>query len=243
MPSQGRVLVVDAERAVLDSYAGCLVDAGFEVAKATGSAEALRLVGAESFDVVLTCFSLPDMDGLTLLRALRARDLDVPVVLTLREPDNRTAVRALEGGALQYLVEPIDAQVLRETAELAVRRHRSRLGVLAELRDRRGNPIEESSVTATEAKNEFGRVLETVIQGGVVVITKHESPKAVLVGLDEFRALARARTSQLDTLRREFDALLARMQAPEARAGMRAAFDATPAELGRAAVAVAHKGE
>jgi len=243
VPSRGRVLLVDDEQAVLDSYARCLVDAGFEVGQASAGVEALRRVAAESFDVVVTDFSLPEMDGLTLLRTLRARDFDVPVVLMLSEPDNEAAIRALEGGALQYLVKPIDARALRETAELAVRRHRSRLGLLSELRNHRGDPIEASSFTATEAKNEFGRLLETAIQGGVVVITKHEAPKAVLVGVEKFRDLARARTSRLDTLREEFDALLARMQTPEARSGMKAAFDATPVELGRAAVAAAHKGE
>ena len=243
MPSRGRVLLVDSERSVLESYARCLLDAGFEVGEASAGLEALRLVATEDFDVVLTDFSLPGMDGLTLLRRLRARDFDAPVILMLSEPDNRTAIEAVEGGALQYLVKPIDAKTLRETADLAVRRYRSRLSVLSDLRNRRGEPIETSSFTATEAKNEFGRVLETAIQGGIVVITKHDAPKAVLVALDEFRALVGARKGRLDTLRGEFDALLARMQTPEARSGMKAAFDATAAQLGKAAVAAARKGE
>lgn len=115
-------------------------------------------------------------------------------------------------------------------------------GVL-ELRNRRGEPIETVTFTATEAKNEFGRALETALQGGVVVITRHEAPKAVLVGVDEFRALVGARKGALDTLREEFDALFARMQTREARSGMKAAFDATPVELGKAAVATALERE
>src|SRR5204862_511794 len=89
--------------------------------------------------------------------------------------------------------------------------------------------------TSTVAKNEFGRLLEMGMRGRVVVITKHDAPKAVLVSLDEFNALARAAESKLDTLSGEFDALLARMQTPRARAGMRAAFDATPRQFGKAA--------
>jgi len=75
----------------------------------------------------------------------------------------------------------------------------------------------------------------------VVVITKHDAPKAVLVSVDEFNALAGAAESKLDTLSSEFDALLARMQTRKARAGMKAAFDASPKQLGRAAVAAARK--
>lgn len=97
------------------------------------------------------------------------------------------------------------------------------------------------SLTATQAKNEFGRVLEKVIKGGMVVITKHDVPKAVLISMDEFNALSRATELKLDTLTAEFDAALARMQTPKARASMKAAFEASPKELGKAARAAARK--
>ena len=74
-----------------------------------------------------------------------------------------------------------------------------------------------------------------------MVITKHDVPKAVLISVDEFDALSRAFRGELDTLTDEFDGLLARMQTPVARAGMKAAFDASPKQLGRAAVAAARK--
>jgi len=112
---------------------------------------------------------------------------------------------------------------------------------LAAFRNRRGERVEAASVTATNAKKEFGRVLETVMQGGMVVITKHDAPKAVLISVDEFDALAQASQAKLDTLSKQFDALLARMQTPKARAGMKAAFDASPKQLGRAALAVARR--
>lgn len=108
-------------------------------------------------------------------------------------------------------------------------------------RNRRGETVDTSSVTATDAKKEFARMLEMVIQGGVVVITKHDAPKAVLLSVDEFNALARAPQHRLDALSGQFDALLARMQTPKARAGMKAAFAASPKQLGRAAVAAARR--
>jgi antitoxin Phd len=101
--------------------------------------------------------------------------------------------------------------------------------------------VQAVAISATEAKNEFGRILETAIQGGRVVITKHDSPKAVLISMDEFNALSNAHRAELETLSEEFDELLARMQTPAARTGMNAAFHATPKELGKAAVAAARK--
>lgn len=239
--ARGRVLIVDHERSVLDSYTRWLGEAGFEVAEASGGAEALQRIENEQFDVVLCDISMPKMDGLALLRHMRARSLDVPVIVMLDTLNNLTAIQAVELGALQCLVKPIDPKALEETAAYAVRFHRSRRGALAAFRNRRGERVYAASFTATDAKNEFGRVLEMVIQGGVVVITKHDAPKAVLVSVDEFNALARATESKLDTLSSEFDALLARMQTPKARAGMKAAFDASPKQLGRAAVAAARK--
>jgi prevent-host-death family protein len=79
------------------------------------------------------------------------------------------------------------------------------------------------------------------IQGGMIVITKHASPKAVLLSVDEFNILARATEHKLKALSEEFDSLLNRMQSPKVRAGMKVAFQASPERLGRAAVAAARK--
>ncbi len=123
----------------------------------------------------------------------------------------------------------------------AARVHRARRYPFAAFRNHRGAWLDPSSITATDAKNEFARVLDMVVQGGVVVITKHDVPKAVLVSVEDFNALAQATESKLETLSGAFDALLARMQTPKARAGMKAAFAASPKQLGRAAIAAARK--
>jgi prevent-host-death family protein len=98
-----------------------------------------------------------------------------------------------------------------------------------------------ASFTATDAKKEFGRVLDIVLRGGRVVITRHDQPKAVVLSMDEFTALTQATERTLETLSGRFDALLAGLQTPRARAGLRAAFEATPKEIGRAAVAAARR--
>jgi len=237
------VLIVDDERSVLDSYARWLGQAGFEVTGAAGGAEALQRMDGHQFDLVLSDVSMPQVDGLSLLKRMRARTLEVPVVLMLDALDNRTAIEAARLGAFQYLVKPITPKELEETAANAVRLQRSGRRTLAVFHNRRGDHVEPTSFSASAAKSEFGRVLEMVIQGDIVVITKHDAPKAVLVSVDEFNALARTKERTLDTLSGEFDELLARMQTPKARAGMKAAFNASPKQLGRAAVeAVRRRG-
>jgi antitoxin Phd len=106
-------------------------------------------------------------------------------------------------------------------------------------RNSQGELVDVPSVAATRLKNEFGAVLEQAVRGGAVAITRHETPKAVLISYDEFQALTKARSPNLADLRAEYDALLTRMQTPAARKGMEAAFNASPAELGRAAAKTA----
>lgn len=110
-----------------------------------------------------------------------------------------------------------------------------------EYRNRRGELVKAESLPATQVKNELGRVLEKVIQGGMVVITKHDAPKAVLISVEEFKTLSRATDLKLNTLSEQFDTVLARMQSAKSRAGMKAAFEASPKRLGRAAVAAARR--
>jgi prevent-host-death family protein len=91
------------------------------------------------------------------------------------------------------------------------------------------------TVTATEAKTRFGPLLETAIAGGAVIITKHDTPKAVLISMAEFEALGGSRPPDLDALSAEFDGLLARLQTPSAGKALKSAFAAKPKTLGRLA--------
>lgn len=96
--------------------------------------------------------------------------------------------------------------------------------------------------TSTEAKNSFGEVLERALRDGMVVITKHDQPKAVLVSLDEWNAvLGKGRKLDLDALGRRFDDMVARMNAPEGARAMERAFEGSPAKLAKAAAAASRK--
>lgn len=110
---------------------------------------------------------------------------------------------------------------------------RLRARVLASRRE----PV--ARVTSTEAQNAFGRVLEAVARDGRVMITKHNAAIAVVMSIQEYEALTAEPARDLDSLAAEFDQLLADLQTPEAEAGLRDAFNASPDELGRAAVEAA----
>ena len=107
------------------------------------------------------------------------------------------------------------------------------------IRNARGELIEATEVSASDAKNSFGRILERVAKDGGVTITRRHEPLAVVIPIETYTRLANAEARLLDTLSDEFDALLARMQVPGAAEAMQTAFAMAPAEMGRAAVHMA----
>jgi len=121
--TKGRVLVVDDERIVARVLARVLESAGHQVEACFAGADALNILDRSAFDVVLSDISMPGLDGIELLRAVRGRDLDLPVVLITGAPSMDSAINAVEYGALRYLQKPVESAVLCETIERAVSLH------------------------------------------------------------------------------------------------------------------------
>jgi EAL domain-containing protein (putative c-di-GMP-specific phosphodiesterase class I)/ActR/RegA family two-component response regulator len=128
---KGRVLVADDEVALLRVYKHALVAAGYAVDMASDGAQAISLVSLGEYDTIVSDISMPGMDGLDLLRAIRQHDLDVPVVLVTGEPALATAMRALEYGAFRYLPKPFRLDALTGVVDGAVL-----VGRMAKLRRR-----------------------------------------------------------------------------------------------------------
>jgi prevent-host-death family protein len=91
-------------------------------------------------------------------------------------------------------------------------------------------------IPATHAKNSFARLLEEVVQGREVIITKHNEPRAAVISMDKLQAMETAAIPSLEALTADYEARLARMQSARARAAMERAFAASSDNLGEAAV-------
>jgi EAL domain-containing protein (putative c-di-GMP-specific phosphodiesterase class I)/ActR/RegA family two-component response regulator len=122
--SGGRVLLADDDVALLRAVRRALAAAGFEVETAQSGSEAVELFQRTPYDVVVTDISMPGMDGIELIRAVREKDLDCPVILVTGVPGVDTAIRAIEYGAFRYLVKPADTDELIRLVDHAVRIHR-----------------------------------------------------------------------------------------------------------------------
>jgi EAL domain-containing protein (putative c-di-GMP-specific phosphodiesterase class I) len=118
-----RVLLVDDEVALLRAYSIVLRGRGCDVDATSSAQEAVQKLEEETYDVVLSDVTMPGMNGLEFLRAVRQRDLDIPVVLMTGQPGLESALRAIEYGAFRYLVKPIDLQLLDEVVRRAAKLH------------------------------------------------------------------------------------------------------------------------
>ena len=99
------------------------------------------------------------------------------------------------------------------------------------------------TVTATQLKHSTADVLDQVSAGKAVAITRHDKPRAVLISLDQYKELTGSQSGWLEDLQAEYRGMLDRMQEPEQKAAARRAFNATPEEMGKAAVAAAMRSK
>jgi len=107
-----RVLVIDDEPAVLRVLGLLLERHGFSVASADNARDALKLVEKDKFHAILTDIIMPELSGVDFLRELRRHDLDVPVILMTAGPTLDSAIEAIEYGAQQYLLKPVEPDAL-----------------------------------------------------------------------------------------------------------------------------------
>ncbi|HUF40249.1 MAG TPA: response regulator transcription factor [Anaerolineales bacterium] len=108
----GHILIVDDEPALRTTLTRVLITAGWEVTSAAEGRETLQLLAASAFDLVYLDIHLFGMSGLELLQQIRATDADLPVVLFTGKASLDSALEAIRLGASDYLVKPIDPEIL-----------------------------------------------------------------------------------------------------------------------------------
>ena len=113
-----RILVVDDEEKMRRLLEMSLKNMGHEVVMAADGREALAECEEAPFDLILTDLKMPNMDGMQLLKALRDRGDDVPVIVLTAFGTIETAVAAMKLGASDYIIRPFEM----ETVELAITR-------------------------------------------------------------------------------------------------------------------------
>ena len=107
---KSRVLVIDDEAAIRDSLRMILEYEDYQFVGAASGQEALEIVKRERPDIVLLDIKMPGMDGMEVLRKLRALDEGLPVVMISGHGNTATAVEAIRLGAIDFLDKPLSSE-------------------------------------------------------------------------------------------------------------------------------------
>lgn len=124
--SLARVLILDDEAAVRNLILRQLASFGYDVAAAADSAEALNMLRAAPFDLVVCDLCMPGTGGIEFMREALNRHPDTGVILMSGANDLQSAVEAMRLGALDYLSKPFNMEQIARTVAAAMGRLRER---------------------------------------------------------------------------------------------------------------------
>lgn len=190
-----RILVVDDEERMCRSLSSLLENEGYQVATASDGNEALDRYQEAIPDLVITDIKMPGLDGIGLLERLRADDPEAMVILMTGYASLESAVAAVNIGAYDYIMKPIEFAQLRLAVQRALEKQelqRSRQRLLEELQDKNDqlsrrvaelHALYETGLALSEA-DDLQQLLTRIIELALAVT--HASVGSVML-LDEER--------------------------------------------------------
>jgi two-component system response regulator MprA len=123
--TSGRILLADDDRAIRESLSRALVLQGYEVVPAADGAIALTLVEKEQPDAAILDVMMPNVDGLTVCRVLRAERNRLPILMLTARTETVDRVAGLDAGADDYLAKPFELDELFARVRALLRRART----------------------------------------------------------------------------------------------------------------------
>jgi len=182
-----RILLVEDDRALGEGIRTALKPEGYTVDWLQDGASALHALNHESFELVILDLGLPRLDGLELLKRLRAAGKPVPVLVLTARDATSDRIAGLDAGADDYLVKPFDVAELKARLRALLRRSFNRPEPVLEYRGILLDPVNQQvSYQGTPInlpRKEFVLLHELLAQPGRVLT--RERLQQVLYGWDE----------------------------------------------------------
>jgi two-component system response regulator FixJ len=122
MAISDQVYIVDDDEAVRESLSFLCLTAGLKAETFSGPRAFLAAAGTLKAGCIVTDVRMPEMDGLTLVRALHDRGVGLPMVVMTGHGDVPMAVAAMKAGAIDFLEKPFDDEVFLTTVRDALDR-------------------------------------------------------------------------------------------------------------------------
>src|SRR6266478_6660782 len=165
------LLIVDDEEAVCWALKKALAKLGHQVAVAASAEEAFRLVAKQVPDAIILDVRLPGLDGLSALGQLKDLSDDAPVIVVTAFGNLSTAVRAVEGGAFDYLAKPFDLDQALDTVARALKRRAVQLAPSEPAPPESIEPPEEMVGASSAMQTVFKRIALVAPREACVLVT------------------------------------------------------------------------
>lgn len=170
-----KILVVDDEHGLCAGIREALQREGYTVDSTTEPQEALRMAGANLYNLVVSDIKMPGLTGLELLARVREHNRDTLFILMTAFGTVESAVQAMKQGAYDYLSKPIDLKRLRAVVQKALEFQ----SVIAENHELRLRLKRESEagllVGASEAMRKISQLIDEVANSDITVLIEGES--------------------------------------------------------------------
>jgi two-component system response regulator MprA len=172
-----RVLIADDDRAIRESLARALELEGYDVDLVADGAAALAAIRAARPDVAILDVMMPNIDGLTTVRVLRAERDRLPVLMLTARTETSDRVAGLDAGADDYLPKPFDLEELLARLRALIRRSRpaddAPMSAVLEVADLRVDPesrrVWRNGTEVELSKTEFD-LLELLVRNAGIVL-------------------------------------------------------------------------
>ena len=114
-----KVLVADDEEVLVELVSNILLKEGYEVVKAYDGEEALKLIEKQEYDVVVLDVRMPGPDGNQILKIIKKRNPLTEVIMLTGHATVQIAIDGMKSGAYDFLIKPVDTNLLVEKINLA----------------------------------------------------------------------------------------------------------------------------
>lgn len=108
-----KILVIDDEKSILDLLSVVFKKEGYQVETSLSGKKGIELIEKNDFDLILCDIRMPQINGLEVLKKVKTKKSDIPVVMITAYGTIKQAVGALKAGALDYVVKPFDVEELK----------------------------------------------------------------------------------------------------------------------------------
>ena len=178
---KARILAVDDESIILDSFRKILVVAGYSIDTVEKGREALGLILKHDYDFVFTDLKMPEMDGLEVTKAVKHLRPDIDVIVITGYASIETAVETMKYGAMDYVQKPFTEDELIEFFNKS----------LIKRRDRIERQMKPTVRLITPSTKESGSQHEFNVPAGIFISRNHtwvnvEMNGIARIGMDDF---------------------------------------------------------